>query len=216
MTRRLRPGWLLLAAFLSLPLLVGSLEAQSKKPADLATGKLLVVPRDSLDRNFAEAVVLLVHYGDDGVLGLMLNRRTQLPISRVLREVKGAEKVSDPVFAGGPVELETVLALRQSRTQITDATHVFGKVYMVTTRRDLESALEAGAGPGELRIYLGYCGWAPGQLENEVRAGGWYIFDSSEALVFDSNPSTLWGRMISRAEVRIAGLGGSLLVGLRR
>lgn len=206
MALRLRPAlWITVAALLSVSLLLG----QSRKPEDLAAGKLLVVPRDSPDPNFAESVVLLIHYGEDGVLGLMMNRRTTLPVSRVLRELKGASKDSDPVYVGGPVEMQTVLALLQSRAELHDATHVFGNIYLVSTKRDLETALAAGMGPSELRIYVGYCGWARGQLENEVRRGGWYIFNGSEGLVFDSNPSTIWSRMIARTELRTARLQGS-------
>jgi len=66
--------------------------------------------------------------------------------------------------------------------------------------------LVAGKGSSELRVYLGYCGWNRGQLETEVKQGGWYIFDGSAGLVFDSNPSTLWSRMITRTELDIARL----------
>jgi putative transcriptional regulator len=182
------------------------LMAQSRRPDDLGVGKLLVVPRDFPDPNFAESVVLLVHYGEDGVVGVMINRRTRVPISRVLPELKGANKYSDPVFVGGPVELGVVMALLQSRTDLHDATRVFGSVYLVSTKGNLETALASGVGPNELRIYLGYCGWTRAQLENEVKRGDWYIFDRSEKIVFDSNPSTLWSRMIARTEVRIARL----------
>jgi putative transcriptional regulator len=182
------------------------LMAQSKDPADLADGKLLVAPRDFPDPNFTDSVILLVHYGEDGVLGLMLNRRTEVPASRVLRELKGGSRYSDPVFLGGPVERGTVFALFQSRAKMEDAERVTGDVYLLSARDDLETALASGAGSAELRIYLGYCGWTRGQLENEVRRGDWYIFDSSDKLVFDSKPETLWGRMIARIEQRFAGL----------
>ena len=182
------------------------LMAQSRRPEDLGVGKLLVVPRDFSDPNFADSVVLLVHYGDDGVVGVMINRRTQVPVSRVLRDLKGASKYSGPVFLGGPVEMEAVMALLQSRTELPDATRVFGNVYLVSEKANLETALAGGGGSSELRFYAGYCGWTRGQLENEVRRGDWYIFDSSEKLVFDSNPSTLWSRMIAITEQRFARL----------
>ena len=185
---------------------VSVLLAQSKRPEDLGAGKLLVVPRDSPDPNFAESVVLLVHYGADGAVGLMINRRSTVPVSRVLRDLNGSSKHSDPVYVGGPVEMEAVLALLQSRQAPHEGTHVFGNVYLVSTKGNLETALAAGAGSGELRIYLGYCGWTRGQLEDEVKRGDWYIFDSNEKFVFDSNPSTLWSRMIAITEQRFARL----------
>jgi putative AlgH/UPF0301 family transcriptional regulator len=177
--------------------------AQSRRPEDLGVGKLLVVPRDSPDPNFAESVVLLVHYAEDGTVGLMINRQTPLPVSRVLRDLKGSSNSSQPVYVGGPVQMEAVQALLQSDAGPHDATHLFGNVYLVSKKAELERALVARKGSRELRIYLGYCGWSRGQLENEVSRGGWYIFDGSEGLVFDSNPSTLWSRMIARTELQI-------------
>ena len=160
--------------------------AQSRNPNELGVGKLLVVPRDAPDPRFAESVVLLVHYGDDGAVGLMINRSTKLPVSRVLPELKGASKDSDPVYVGGPVTIEAVMALLQSRTEPHPGTHVVGDVYVVSTRPDLEAAFAAVMVPSKLRVFLGYCGWSPGQLEKEVARGGWYIFDGSEQLIFDS------------------------------
>jgi putative transcriptional regulator len=205
MALRFRKGFLMaLGVWLGATVLL----AQSRRPEDLGVGKLLVVPRNSPDPNFAESVVLLVHYGADGVVGLMINRRTTLPVSGVLRELKGSSKHSDPVYVGGPVEMEAVMALLQSRKAPPEGTHVFGNVYLVSTKQDLETALAAGMGPSEFRIYLGYCGWTREQLENEVERGGWYIFDGGGAFVFDSNPSTLWSRLIARTELHIARLQG--------
>lgn len=202
MALRLRHGslvilWLLLSSILL---------AQSKNPGDLGVGKLLVVPRDSPDPNFAESVILLVHYAGDGTMGLIINHETKLPVSRVLHELKGANKYPDAVYGGGPVQIEAVQALLQSRAGPHDSTHLFGNVYLLSTKVELEKALADRKDSKELRIYLGYCGWSPGQLENEVNRGGWYIFDGSDGLVFDSNPSTVWSRMIARTELQIVRL----------
>jgi putative transcriptional regulator len=180
--------------------------AQSRKPEDLGVGKLLVVPRQSPDPNFAESVVLLVRYAEDGTVGLMINRQTTLPASGVLRDLKGSSNYSQPVYAGGPVQMDLVQALLQLAAGPHDGTHLFGNMYLVSKKVDLEQALVAGKGSKELRIYMGYCGWSRGQLENEVNQGGWFIFDGSEGIVFDAHPSTLWSRMIARTELHIAQL----------
>src|SRR6202453_5500016 len=79
---------------------------------DLAVGRLLVASRDLGDPNFAKTVILLVHYSEDqGSVGLVINKRTDVPISRVFRDLKEASGRSDPVYIGGPVELNSVLAL---------------------------------------------------------------------------------------------------------
>jgi putative transcriptional regulator len=151
-------------------------------------------------------VVLLVRYAEDGTVGLIINRQSTLPASGVLRDLKGSSNYSQPMYAGGPVQIELVQALLQSAAGPHDATHVFGSVYLVSKKAELEKALVAGKASKELRIYMGYCGWSPGQLENEVKQGGWYIFNGSEGIVFDSNPSTLWSRMIVRTELHSARL----------
>jgi len=183
-----------------------TLAAQSKRPEDLAAGKLLVMSRDSGDPNFAKSVVLLIQHDEDGAAGLMVNRPTKVSLADALPKLEGSEKYTGPVYAGGPVRLGSVLALTQSRAGPHPDTHIFGMVYLISARADMERALAAGSDPNELRIYLGYCGWGPGQLENEVSRGDWYIFDATEPLVFDSEPSTLWSRMIARVETRIASL----------
>jgi putative AlgH/UPF0301 family transcriptional regulator len=78
------------------------------------------------------------------------------------------------------------------------------------TRTSLEKALGGASNPSGLRIYLGYCGWRSHQLEDEVRDGRWYIFNRSEDLAFDSKPTTLWLRLIGKAEEQIVRLGFAL------
>ncbi len=175
-------------------------QAQSTRIEDLGVGKLLVATRDTFDPNFAETVILLVQYDHDSAVGLIVNRRTKAPISRVLQEMKAAKQRTDPVYLGGPVELSGVLALLRSRTKPGDSKQVLGDVYLVSSRPVLEKALAAGLESRQLRVYLGYSGWGPGQLENEMRLGGWYIFDGNANLVFDPDPASVWERLIARTE----------------
>lgn len=184
--------------------------AQSKKPEDLGTGKILVMTRDAPDPLFKESVILLVQYNDTASVGLMVNQRTTMPISHALRELKGAAAHSDPVFVGGPVQLETVFAMVRASHKPEGATGVFGDIYLITAKPALEKTLDAASNPSRLRVYMGYCGWGPHQLENEVRHGGWYIFDRSGNLPFDAEPATLWSRLIAKAEAQMARVGFAL------
>lgn len=178
--------------------------AQSAREGDLGIGKLLVASRDLSDPAFSESVILLVRYDQDGTVGLMINRRTGMSISRALRDLNVGGDRTDPVYRGGPVEPVSVLALLRSRVQPEGAAPVFGDVYLVSTKDLLEKTLAQGAGPGELRVYLGYCGWSRGQLEKEVRQGSWHIFNRSADLVFDSEPDSVWRRLMDRVERNIA------------
>ena len=171
---------------------------------DLGIGKLLVAKRDAPDATFAKTVILLVRYTRGGTVGLMLNRRTEVPISRALDPLKGAKERPDAVFAGGPVELPNVLALLRTNAMPDGAEHVTGKVYLVPSGALLEKTLAQQPDPADFRVYLGYCGWSPGQLENETSHGFWQVLNGTADIIFDSEPETLWSRLVERAEQRIA------------
>src|ERR1700722_4590573 len=178
----------------------GALVLPAQSTHDLGIGKLLVSRRDAPDSDFAETVILVVRYTQGGTVGLMLNRRTEVPVSRALDGLKGASGRSEPVHAGGPVELPNVLALLRTNAMPEGAEHVTGKVYMVSTGALLEKTLAKRPDEADFRVYLGYCGWSPGQLENEIGQGFWRVLNGSADIVFDPEPETLWSRMIERAE----------------
>lgn len=194
---------LVVAAAVCLPQLAA---AQSMRARDLGAGKILVAPRDCPDPNFAKTVVLLVQVDQDGALGLMINQRTKVPISRALDQLKAASKRSDPIYLGGPVDVSTVLALLRASSRPGQAPRVVGDVYLVSTRPLLEKTLAAGTGPAEFHAYVGYCGWGAGQLENEISQEAWYIFDGNATLVFDSDPDSMWSRLVARTEQKVVRL----------
>lgn len=179
------------------------LPIQSKNAKDLGAGKLLVASRDLADPNFTETVVLLIHYDAEGVVGLILNRRTNIPLSRVL-ELKAAKDRSDPVYLGGPVEAAAVFALFQSPAKLEGAEHIFGGVYQISTKTLFEKTISSRPDPGVFHVYLGYAGWTNDQLRKEVELGAWFIFQADARTVFDSDPDSLWSRMIRKTELKLA------------
>ena len=180
--------------------------AQSVRLEDLAAGKLLVASRDLLDPNFAQTVVLLVRYDEESVLGLVINRRTQIPISRVFPELKEAKGQSDPIYRGGPVERTAALALLRSRTKPEEAEHIFASVSMISSRGLLEKTIAERMDPSMFHIYLGYSGWTAQQLRGEVEHGAWFIFPGNPATVFAADPEAVWSRMIRKTEERLASI----------
>lgn len=187
---------------LSVALAVGAAAQTDARLKQLAAGKFLVSRRELPDPNFAGAVVLLVRYDEEGTMGLILNRRTEAPISRALEELKEAKGRSDPVYVGGPVQRTAVLGLLRSNGKPPESRHVFADVYLVSTKALLEKSL--GTASNAFRVYLGFAGWAPGQLEYEVELDTWHIFRGDAGMVFDPDPDSLWSRLIRRTELRIA------------
>ncbi len=174
---------------------------------DLAIGKLLVASRDLGDPNFAKTVILLVHYDEEkGAVGLVINKRTDVPISRVFHDLKEASGRKDPVYIGGPVELNSVLALLKSAKKPEGADRVFGDVYLISDRDLLTKTLASSAEATVFHTYVGYAGWQTGQLEHEVELGAWHILPADAGTVFHADPDSVWERMIRRTELQIARL----------
>src|SRR5579863_131000 len=173
---------------------------------DLAIGRLLVASRDLGDPNFAKTVILLVHYNEDqGAVGLVVNKRTDVPISRVFHDLKEASGRSDPVYIGGPVELNSVLALLKSASEPQGADRVFGDVYLISNKDVLTRTLASSAEATVFHTYIGYAGWGAGQLEHEVDLGAWHIMPADVGTVFHSDPDSVWEGLIHRTETQIAG-----------
>ena len=188
-------------AVAGLAFLAGTAGAQSMRVEDLAQGRILITPRQSPDPLFAHSVILLARYDTTGALGLMLQFRGNIPVREGLTDYRGARKREDTLFIGGPVQLETILGLARIRTPREATGHIAGHSYLVSTRADLETLLGTMTA-ADLRLYAGYTGWSAGQLQNEVRRAGWYIFPYDENLVFDEHPETLWTRLIGKTELR--------------
>ena len=184
---------------------------QSTDVKDLGIGKLLVSARRLPDPNFVDSVVLLIQHDQQGTVGLMINRRTRAPISRVLQGVDAGKEGSDPVYLGGPVQLDAVFGLTRSRKKLDGAALVLNEVYLLSSKAVLQETFASSSGPADFRLYVGYCGWAGGQLENEVKQGGWWIFNADAGLVFDPDPGSVCSRLIARTERQVAeaGLPGS-------
>jgi putative AlgH/UPF0301 family transcriptional regulator len=195
------PPRLALALLLAGPALL----AQSKSARDLGPAAVLVASRDLADPNFAKTVILLVHYDDESVLGLIVNRHTDVPISRLFEGLKAAKGRVDSIYLGGPVEISTVFGLFESPDKMKGVDPVFGETYLLSSKAVLEKTVAARPDPGVFHVYCGYAGWSNEQLKREVDLGMWFIFHADTATVFDSDPDSLWQRMIRKTEQTLAG-----------
>jgi putative transcriptional regulator len=167
-------------------------------------GRLLVAAPDLDDPNFARTVVLLLDHDEDGALGVVLNRPSSVAVGAA---VPGwAPAVSEPavVHVGGPVTPDAVVCLGRLRADDADAvgwTPLTGSLGAVDL--ETEPALLLGALDG-MRLFAGYAGWSPGQLENELRRGGWLVFAAEPDDAFTPNPRTLWSQVLRRQGGEIA------------
>lgn len=176
----------------------------SQRVSELAKGKLLVADRDLLDPNFAETVVLLIDYTAKGAMGVIINRPTTVALSELFPDSKALRQRSERVYMGGPVGRTQALLLVQSPRHHEDAHKIFGDVYASGSRALLQQ-LAVKTTPGErFRVYIGYAGWAPGQLDQEVSRGDWYILPATATLIFDTPSEAVWPELIRQGAVEWA------------
>ena len=170
---------------------------------DPKAGRLLVATPLLGDPNFRRTVILIVeHEETEGTLGVVLNRPTQIPVDRVLEQWTGL--VADPpvVFKGGPVAPSSALALALVPGKeapigwraLDGAASLarLGLLDLDTPPRLLALAIES------LRVYAGYAGWSPGQLQAEIDEGAWHVVAGEPGDIFAATPETLWRTVLRR------------------
>jgi putative transcriptional regulator len=155
-------------------------------------GWFLVASKQLKDVNFYRSVVLMVQHDEAGALGLILNRPTGKTVRDAMKLVADEPSYcDDPIFLGGPVQ--GPIAVVHTDEQRGNLEILTGAYY--TVENELVNELLQSEGP-ERRVFLGYSGWAPQQLEGELEAGGWQIAPATLADIF-AEPEQLW-RTVSR------------------
>ena len=200
MTRRNCTIWVaILALVLGLPS-----RASAQSASKPAKGKLLVASEELFDPNFVRTVVLLLDYGEAGAIGVVLNRPTSGTLKDLLPDADWASQAEDPIHLGGPVALNQALMLTSTGREPPDQRHVLGKVHAGWNLELLERLVVEPRPQDRVRVYVGYAGWAPGQLEAEIERGGWHVFPASEDAIFTDKEDELWRELIERTRTRIA------------
>jgi putative transcriptional regulator len=170
------------------------LDADPLDPADAAdpaggttslSGQLLVATPLLQDGHFLRTVVLLVDHDEDGAIGVVLNRPTSLEVRDDLPLLASSAAEPAHVFGGGPVRDELTMALSGARGDGLCAWTVVDRV----DPPDL---------PAPLRLFRGYAGWGPGQLEGELAEGAWWVVSPRVGDLFTPTPQTLWRDLLRR------------------
>lgn len=179
--------------------------AVAAEPTSL-TGQFLVATDELTDPRFVRTVVYVVHHDAGGAMGLIVNRPlgdasiAEL-LDRLGLEGKGVNR-EILVYYGGPVEPGRGFVLHTAEYKI-DGTQVVKDGIALTSQPDILRAIGTGAGPRKSLFALGYAGWAPGQLEGEIKAGAWEIVPADEGLVFDDNYEKKWERAMARRTINL-------------
>ena len=166
--------------------------------APLQPGTLLVAGVELADGIFDGAVVLLLDVDASGALGVALNAYTGVELAGVLPGWEGLTSWPHRLFDGGPVSQEGAICLA-SPVHPTEEPPGWRPLFQRVGLLHLETPIELAAGAyADLRIFAGYAGWAPGQLQAEVSQGMWHPVPGRRADVFDPDPESLWRRVLAR------------------
>ena len=174
----------------------------SDSKEELAKGKFLVASRRLRDPNFKETVVLLIDYGQDGAMGLVINRPSEIKLATVFPDIKALKERKDTIYVGGPVAVNRMLLLVGAPLVPEASQEVTQDVYISSSWKVLERLMKNEAKDERFRIFAGYAGWAPDQLDFETSRGDWHVLKADAETVFDKKPAEIWQELILRASVK--------------
>jgi putative transcriptional regulator len=163
-------------------------------------GNLLVATPLLVDPNFERTVILMLEHSAEGALGVVLNRPSELAVAEAMPE--WADQCADPevVFGGGPVQpgAAFVVGERPDAKVAAGFAVVFEQIGVV----DLQSATPHDV--GRVRVFSGFAGWSPGQLEGELAEAAWWVVEPEPEDVFADDPDELWRTVLHRQPSRLA------------
>ncbi|MBW1686180.1 MAG: YqgE/AlgH family protein [Deltaproteobacteria bacterium] len=166
------------------------------EPDRLGNGVFIVATGKLATSMFAESVILITHYESGGTMGLTVNRPSEIPLSKAFPDIERLQGESDALFLGGPVRPRAVFALLQSDQPQVGMERVAEGIYF---SRGLDPMLEDPSrdlSGDSTRVFAGYTGWAPGQLEAEIERGDWIVAWENPAVAFTRDVKKLWRKLL--------------------
>ena len=158
-------------------------------------GQLLIAAPSLVDPNFWRTVVLVAEHSDEGAMGLVLNRPLDVLVAEAVEPLGGLVADDEPVFQGGPVAPEAVVALAEFADPELAAEFTFGEIGFIGADPDIEQLTGAIR---RARVFAGYAGWSAGQLEAELSEQAWITEPALPDDVFAGEPESLWSQTLRR------------------
>ncbi|CAN5764346.1 YqgE/AlgH family protein [soil metagenome] len=165
-------------------------------------GRLLVATPLIGDPNFERTVVLILAHGAEGSFGVVINRPSETPVAEVADEWAAQVAAPAVVFVGGPVGSDAVVGIARCGSEPGPS---FGRLVGDLGTVDLHRPPLDGEQPWSgVRLFAGSAGWAPGQLEDELGEGAWWVVDPEADDLVTTDPSGLWARVLRRQHGQVA------------
>jgi putative transcriptional regulator len=161
-------------------------------------GQLLIAGPTLLDPNFVRAVVLVGEHNEEGALGVVLNRPSDTAVGEAVPDLSELAGEDAAVHVGGPVQPSAVLVLAEYVDVAAAPQLVTGGVGFLALEDEDGQPPIPSFDLGRARVFAGYAGWGPGQLESELERDDWIVADSAVDDVFDEDAATMWSRVLDR------------------
>lgn len=156
-------------------------------------GRLLVSSPSLVDPNFRKTVVLIAHHDEDGAMGLVLSRPSDVSAIEAVPSLGKLPGSHDPVFVGGPVQPDAFMVLAEFDDVGEAAAAIFGGLGFLPADADPD-----GLSIRRVRMFAGYSGWGEGQLEDELAEASWIVVDAEADDAFANDPEKLWRSVLHR------------------
>jgi putative transcriptional regulator len=164
-------------------------------------GQLLIASPALTEPTFNRTVILLTEHTDEGAMGVVLNRPSTAQVAEAVPELAGLTGDDTPIYVGGPVQSQSLIVLAEFRDRGAAAVIVVADVGLVSADVETDVLIEATR---RARVFAGYAGWGPGQLESELEAEAWIVEAPVPAELFPDHPERLWSAVLERKGGRFA------------
>lgn len=191
--RKLPHRWRTLAATLyAFVLLLGASHPTAAEDSPHLTAILVTARGELPDPDFADSIVLVMNNLGPAPVGVIVNRPTKVLVAELFPDLKRLAQLHERVYFGGPVELDTVWFIFRATKPPKHAIRTFADVWLSADRDLLLTLLNRNKPMDGLRIFLGHSGWAPGQLEAEIKAGAWTLHPANPDTIFQEKSNRPW------------------------
>ncbi|HUM89696.1 MAG TPA: YqgE/AlgH family protein, partial [Prolixibacteraceae bacterium] len=158
-------------------------------------GRVLIAEPFLPGSYFNRSIIFLVNHSSDGSVGFILNKPVDFPIPEFYKEFPD---YTDPIFVGGPVDIESLYFIHRYGQLIDDSVHIMGDLYWGGNFNQLKDLINKGKiDPNHVRFFLGYSGWDKGQLKEEIDEDSWLVADIPPAFVM-GDTTELWKEMVKK------------------
>jgi putative transcriptional regulator len=187
------------ALFMAACAIVAIAWASPARPAEVDDSIILVAKRQLQDKLYGATILIARPIGADRHVGFIINKPTQLTLGKLFPRHEPSRKVTDPVFLGGPVSPEVIFALVQGRESPGGRSlRILDDLYLAVDSDVVDRVIEKQ--PAQARFFAGMVLWRPGELQQEIKRGLWYVQDPKADMVLRKSTEGMWEELLGRSE----------------